>query len=105
MSNGINIYFDEEKQVWDIKPEPFAVIEVMTEEDFNFVKEATEHHKKRGDWVLEREPDGNPFCYHCSNCDWDFSYIGIKTAYDFCPRCGVKMNTDKILEISDLTSK
>ena len=45
-----------------------------------------------GEWVLEREPDGKPYCFHCSVCDNDFHYIGIKTAFDYCPNCGAKMD-------------
>ena len=40
---------------------------------------------KHGKWILEREPDGTPYCFHCSICDDDFHYIGIKTVFDYCP--------------------
>lgn len=49
-------------------------------------------------WLLEREPDGKPYCLHCLNCDYDFKHIGIKVAYNYCPNCGNKMITDKIYE-------
>lgn len=42
-------------------------------------------------WILEREPDGNPYCYHCSHCDSDFHNIGIKCASKYCPDCGATM--------------
>lgn len=42
-------------------------------------------------WILEREPDGNPYCYHCSHCDSDFHNIGIKWATKYCPNCGATM--------------
>lgn len=45
-----------------------------------------------GRWILEREPDGKPYCFHCSVCDDDFHHIGIMTAYDYCPNCGAKMD-------------
>ena len=45
-----------------------------------------------GRWILEREPDGKPYCFHCSVCDDDFHYIGITVAYDYCPNCGAKMD-------------
>ncbi len=44
-------------------------------------------------WLLERDQNGNPYCFHCSVCDDDFHHTGIKTASDFCPNCGAK--TDK----------
>ena len=47
---------------------------------------------KHGKWILERELNGNPYCFHCSICDDDFHYIGIKVAYDYCPNCGAKMD-------------
>lgn len=49
---------------------------------------------KHGKWILEREPDGKPYCYHCSVCDPDFHYIGIAVAYDYCPLCGAIMDLE-----------
>lgn len=43
-------------------------------------------------WILEREPNGNPYCYHCSHCDSDFHNIGIKCASRYCPDCGATMS-------------
>lgn len=43
-------------------------------------------------WILEREPDGNPYCYHCSHCDSDFHNIGIKCVTKYCPNCGATMS-------------
>lgn len=48
----------------------------------------------RGKWVLEYEPNGKPYCFHCSVCDGDFHYIGITTKYDFCPNCGADMREE-----------
>lgn len=47
---------------------------------------------KHGKWILEREPDGKPYCFHCSVCDDDFRHIGILTADNYCPNCGAKMD-------------
>lgn len=47
---------------------------------------------RRGRWLLEREPDGKPYCLHCSVCDDDFSNPGIMQGYDYCPNCGAKMD-------------
>ena len=46
---------------------------------------------KHGKWILEYEPNGKPYCFHCSVCDGDFHYIDITTAYPFCPHCGAEM--------------
>ena len=48
-----------------------------------------------GRWLLEREPDGKPYCFHCSVCDDDFHHISINTAYDYCPNCGAKMDGER----------
>ena len=45
-----------------------------------------------GKWVLEKEPDGKPYCFHCSVCDDEFSRIDIKVKYPYCPYCGAKMD-------------
>ena len=47
-----------------------------------------------GRWLLERTPDGKPYCFHCSVCDDDFHYIGVTTAFRYCPNCGAKMDGD-----------
>lgn len=47
---------------------------------------------KHGKWMLEREPNGKPYCYHCSVCDNDYHFIGIKVQYRYCPNCGAKMD-------------
>lgn len=45
-----------------------------------------------GRWILEREPNGKPYCFHCSVCDSDYHCIGIVVASDYCPKCGAKMD-------------
>lgn len=45
-------------------------------------------------WILEREPDEKPYCYHCSHCDVDFHNIGIKCASKYCPDCGATMSEE-----------
>lgn len=49
---------------------------------------------RHGRWILEREPDGTPYCFHCSVCDNDFHHIGIMTATDYCPNCGARMDEE-----------
>lgn len=51
---------------------------------------------RHGRWILEREPGGKPYCFHCSVCDDDFHYIGITVAYDYCPNCGAKMEQEDL---------
>ena len=49
----------------------------------------------QGKWILGRELDGTPYCFHCSVCDDDFHYIGIMAAPDYCPNCGAKMDKEE----------
>jgi len=56
---------------------------------------------KHGRWILERKPDGTPYCLHCSECDPDFAVIYIGVATEYCPDCGAKMETDRVYERDD----
>lgn len=56
--------------------------------------EADEQPVVHGRWVLEREPNGKPYCFHCSVCDEDFRRINIYTTYNYCPDCGAKMDEE-----------
>ena len=47
---------------------------------------------KHGRWITEYEPDGKPYCFHCSVCDSDFNIVRNEIAYDYCPDCGAKMD-------------
>lgn len=58
----------------------------------DFIARADVQEVKHGKWMLEREPNGKPYCYHCSVCDNDYHFIGIKTQYRYCPNCGAKMD-------------
>lgn len=52
----------------------------------------------KGKWILERTPDGKPYCLHCSICDYDFKRISVKLASPFCPYCGKEMDVKKLYE-------
>lgn len=45
-----------------------------------------------GHWILEKEPNGEPYCFHCSVCDEDFRRIDIRAQTPYCPHCGAKMD-------------
>ena len=59
---------------------------------FDRIPAADVEEVKHGEWILEREPNGEPYCFHCSVCDDDFHYISIVTKYPYCPNCGAKMD-------------
>lgn len=48
-----------------------------------------------GHWILEREPNGQPYCFHCSVCDDEFRRIDIKVQTPYCPHCGAKMDGER----------
>lgn len=50
---------------------------------------------RRGEWILEKEPNGKPYCFHCSVCDDEFRHIEIKTKTPYCPNCGAKMDGER----------
>ena len=76
------------------------------EQYINLLPIAKVKEAKQGFWVLETEPDGKPYCYHCLVCDKDFHYIGITKASDYCPNCGAEMiNTNNIPEFKKENNK
>ncbi len=54
MADGLSIVYNEETGLWEEKPEPFAVVEYLTEEDFKFVEAAVEHYKKHR-WISVKD--------------------------------------------------
>lgn len=58
--------------------EPYATIDVETEEEFEFLKEAVEKQKPK---QLHRYANGTD---HCPNCDANLTGMGFK----FCVECG-----------------
>lgn len=53
-----------------------------------------QYDRGHGHWILEREPNGRPYCFRCSVCDDDFTYINITTEYEYCPHCGAIMDEE-----------
>ena len=47
---------------------------------------------RHGHWILEKEPNGKPYCFHCSVCDEDFRRIDIRAQTPYCPHCGARMD-------------
>ena len=76
------------------------ICEAKREEVVDIINMVTEMAEPQtiGKWIIERDPAGNAVCFHCSECDYDFEYIGIKTAYPYCPRCGSKMDNSQAFE-------
>lgn len=73
-------------------------IEIMAEVHYMPVADVVE--VRHGRWISEREPDGTPYCFHCSVCDNDFHHIGIMAATDYCPNCGARMGKEDEHEAS-----
>lgn len=87
-TENINLYLDGLKGT--PRPREISLTEVIDriKEQDTVDTEPVKH----GHWILEREPDGKPYCFHCSVCDNDFHHIGIMSATDYCPNCGAKMD-------------
>lgn len=49
--NEIELYYDEQEKCWKKKPEPYCVVELLTEEDYNRFQEMVdfwnEHHPEQ----------------------------------------------------------
>lgn len=65
---------------------------IATKSSVDNIPTADVEEVRHGEWLLEREPDGKPYCFHCSVCDADFGRISIVSATPFCPWCGAKMD-------------
>lgn len=80
-------YIDKELLIKAAKKYGIALPSIM----MNSVPAADVRENVKGEWITEYEPNGKPYCFHCSACDDDFRFIAITTAYDFCPNCGADM--------------
>ena len=63
MADELIVMYNEETGMWERKPEPFAVVEYPTEEDFEFVKSAVEKQIPK---KLVRGYDEDMLCAGCS---------------------------------------
>ena len=95
MGKDLICVYNEETGLWEESPEPFAIVEYTTEEDFEFMKAAVEHYGKHGKWIEWNGMDipENHGRHKCSIC----GEFAIKPKYDeeiltyYCPNCGAKM--------------
>ena len=62
---GLELIFNTETQEWEERTEPFTTIEVETEKDFEFLKEAIEKQKPQKP-LSETEWYGNGKCPRCA---------------------------------------
>ena len=77
MSEEGIILRQNEKGEWVVY-EPYTTIDVETEEEFEFLKEAVEKQKPK---QLHRYANGTD---HCPNCDANLTGMGFK----YCVECG-----------------
>lgn len=54
MADELIVMYNEETGLWEQKPEPFAVVEYPTEEDFEYLKMVLDFHKKHS-WVSVKD--------------------------------------------------
>ena len=84
-----NFIYDKESQSWKPYKEPYKTIECPTEKDYQYLVDAIEHYKKRGQWEQTAES-----IWRCSACgeEWYFEAGNpIESGADYCPQCGAKM--------------
>lgn len=55
-----------------------------------------------GKWIVERDANNCVLRFHCSICDKDFHHIGVRTAYQYCPLCGAKMENKRVYEENEV---
>ena len=76
------IRFDAKNDQWILHKEPYATIEVATEEDFNEIKAAIEKQKPM---KVKKTDD-----FWCPVCD---TWLGQHHShYPYCYRCGQKLD-------------
>lgn len=86
----INSVSENDEPVWtDAHIEELANDFIVIPKDTSAADVASVVH---GYWTLERDPDGEPVCYHCSACDSDGHHTSMRIAYKYCPNCGAKMD-------------
>ena len=58
--------YNEKTKMWEERKEPFAVLEIETEEDFNMIQKAVEQYKKQNGsgWISveDRLPNDRNTC-------------------------------------------
>ena len=75
MADELVVMLNEETGMWEQKPEPFAVVEYQTEEDFEHLKSVLDFYKKHR-WVSVKDrlpPVGEEVLCLC-----DCGYEGIR---------------------------
>lgn len=97
MSDGILIYYDKKRKLWDNLDDTFAIISCATEEDFNLIKSAVEHYRKHARWMKTCVPDVYQ-CSHCKKATKMDELCDSEVLRAFCPNCGVKMDLESFVK-------
>lgn len=92
MEKDLICVYNEETGLWEESPEPFAIVEYTTEEDFEFMKAAVEHYEKHGKWeLLDECSNDGVYCSVCHKKVYRKEYANQEIKSKYCPNCGAKM--------------
>lgn len=91
MEKEFVVRYNEETGLWE-KYEPYATIDVATEEEFNMIAAAVAHYQRRGRWLPA--PDIGDCCYRCSECGKVLDRHR-EDDDEYCAKCGLKMEEEQ----------
>lgn len=86
--------YNEKSQSWEPYKEPYKTIECETKEVYQFLVDALEHYKKRGQWIEKSYLLGT--AYLCSLCGGVYGMPGV--LFSYCPHCGAKMEVQNEID-------
>lgn len=79
---GLELHYNEENGKWEVRKEPFAVIECESEESYNKIKQLIERDKKKKPAIVQVENYAYP-SYRCPDCD-----MFVSSLDNYCKECG-----------------
>jgi len=97
MEDALLCVYNKKTGMFEEYQEPFAVVEYPTEKEFEFMKAAIEHYKRRGKWE-NREGYDN---WNCSECDYEvvgYDENPAEYGVNYCEKCGAWMNWEQKTE-------
>lgn len=86
----MDIIYNDTTQKWELKKEPYATIEVASEEDFEWFTRAMDFYMAHS--------EAQPVLYDgafgaCPNCEYEFnSELRNEYEINYCPICGQKLD-------------
>ena len=95
----LTMRYNEETKMWE-KHDPYCTLDVMTESDYNTIKEAVSRFARPSAWRYY-EQEESFVCEHCGASALN-NYRGLSVNSGFCPHCG-KIMSNSIREDGEET--